>query len=94
MSFNCYDSLGHKITTTSYLDCEPSLDITMTASEFAALKDAIANIGNSNLTVAELFAVPSVIDITNIFWLGFNYAVYFYVFAYLVGSVVIFISER
>jgi hypothetical protein len=94
MSFNCYDLAGKKITTASYLDCNPSLDITMTASEFAALKNAIANAGNSNLTVAELFAVPAVPDLQTVFMAGFALPLILYLVAWAYGVVLNFINEK
>mgnify|MGYP000662724021 CR=1 FL=1 len=92
MSFDCTSLVtGLPITTTVISDCDATKPLlSMTVNEFANL----ANASSSSLTVAELFAVPLATDITNIFWLGFNSIIYFYIFAYLVGSVVNFISER
>lgn len=90
MSFNCYDSLGHKITTVSYLDCNPSLDITMTASEFAK----IANAQSASLTVAELFAVPATPDLQTVFMSGMSLPLILYLVAWAFGVVLNFINEK
>jgi hypothetical protein len=41
--FSCYDLSGIKITTAVYTDCNPSLDLVMTASEFAALRQSASS---------------------------------------------------
>ena len=81
MSFNCYDSAGHKITTTSYLNCNPSLDITMTASEFANL----ANAQSATLTVADLFAYPTSEQLLQVFQIGFYLPLQAYLLAWVYG---------
>lgn len=90
MSFNCYDLAGHKITTASYLDCNPSLDIIMTASEFAKL----ANTQSASLTVAELFAVPAVPDLQTVFMGGMSLPLILYLVAWAFGVVLNFINEK
>ena len=88
--FDCYDLAANKITTASYLDCNPSLPLTMTANEFAKL----ANVNSAALTVADLFAVPSVADLQLIFTYGFRTTLIVYLTAWAFGVVVNFINEE
>lgn len=90
MSFNCFDLAGNAITTASYLDCNPSLPLTMTANEFANL----ANAQSASLTVAELFAVPSIPDLETVFMYGFKLPLIFYLVSWAFGVVVNFINEK
>jgi hypothetical protein len=92
--FSCYDLTGKKITTAVYTDCDPALDLVMTASEFAALKDAIADAGASNLTVTELFAVPAVADLQTVFMAGIFLPLVLYLVSWAYGTVVNFINEK
>jgi hypothetical protein len=88
--FSCYDLIGKKIITAVYTDCNPALDLVMTASEFAKL----ANAQSASLTVAELFAVPAVPDLQTVFMYGFSMPLILYLVAWAFGVVLNFINEK
>ena len=86
--FSCVSSITNKkITTTSYLDCDPDSIIEFTASEFAK----IAN--TSSLTLDDVFLVPAIEDLQTVFMSGFSLPIVIYLTAWAFSTAINFTKE-
>lgn len=88
--FTCYDMAGKKITTSVFSDCNPNLDMSMTASEFAA----IANGVSATPSLADFFAIPPAADLHTIFWQALSLVLIAYLVSWAFGVVINFASDK
>jgi hypothetical protein len=82
------------VAVTSLSQCDPSKTAYLSASELSALmQQASSAASQSSLTVAELFAVPSVPDLQNIFMQGFSLPCTVYLVSWVYGQLLSFIED-